>query len=91
MAKIYKLFCTLNTHVVTEAGDFIPAGTPVQVIQWGKGNTIMVRCSSYMFDSGVEDDTLASYHGSICKGLHIEVDPNNLQYKDSLMSEIEQR
>ena len=83
MANTHKLFCTLINHVVTDEGDFVPAGTPVQVLQWDKGKTILVRCSSYMFSSGVEDDKLGSFHGAIGKGLYIEVDPQNLQFKES--------
>ena len=84
MANINKMICRLINHVETEEGDFIPAGTPVQVLQWSdKGKTILVRCSSYMFSYGVEDDKLGSFHGAIGKGLCIEVDPQNLQFKES--------
>ena len=34
MAEIHKLICTLKESIVTDEGDFIPEGTPVQVLQW---------------------------------------------------------
>ncbi len=37
-----KLFCSLVNGIVTASGDFIPAGSPVQVLQWGSGEKVLV-------------------------------------------------
>ena len=84
MANTHILFCTLINHVETDEGDFIPAGTPVQVLQWSdKGKTIWVRCEAYMYGDGVKEDKLDRFEGAVNTGLHIEVDPKNLQFKES--------
>ena len=88
MANTHKmlLFCTLINHVETDEGYFIPAGTPVQVLQRSdKGHTIWVRCHCYMHGNGVKEDKLSGFNGAVNKGLHIQVDPKNLQYEDSFI------
>ena len=95
MAEIHKLICTLKESIVTDDGDFIPEGTPVQVLQWagmvgrafdagGQTNflgSIKVRTHAYMWADREELNDKSN--GSTGKGLVIEVHPSQLKYKDS--------
>lgn len=80
MNRIQKLVCTLTRHIITDEGDFIPKGTPVEVLQWNQAdsNFIVVRTSVYMYTDYEEDWSNAS--GFIHEGLHILVKPEDLEY-----------
>lgn len=82
MSRIQKLFCILTRHIITDEGDFIPKGTPVQVLQWSQADSklIDVRTSAYMH-TGCEED-LSNANGFIHEGLHIEVKPEDLEYNN---------
>jgi hypothetical protein len=88
-----QLFCTLKHHVITEDGDFVPAGTPVDVICCGERERLGVykpdgtpaadvvvecRARSYAFRAEFEPDRPA-----VCSGLFITVKPENLIYQGS--------
>lgn len=80
MKQTKELFCTLTRHYITDEGDFIPKGTPVQVLQWNqKDSTLIdVRTSVYMYTGFTED--LSNSSGFIHEGLYIEVKPEDLEY-----------
>lgn len=82
MAEIHKLICTLKESIVTDDGDFIPEGTPVQVLQWAnRVGSIEVRTHAYMWAD--REELNDNSNGSTGKGLVIEVHPSQLKYKDS--------
>jgi hypothetical protein len=70
-----QLYCTLTNPVITAHGEFIPKGTPVQLIRWDEKNEgmVVVRTPVCMFVS--KDDTNA-IHG----GLFTSVAPHALEY-----------
>lgn len=92
--KKQQLFCTLVRHVVTDEGDFIPAGTPVDVICCGErvrfgflkpdgtqATEVVIECRvrSYAFQAEFDPDRPA-----VGSGLFITVKPDNLVYQGSL-------
>ena len=78
-----KLTCTLKSYVTTREGDFIPAGTPVQVVGWAnEGRLIEVRCGAYMFadDFNINDIVDGRSHGCVGSGLFVAVPPSSLEF-----------
>jgi len=84
MAKKYKLICKLTRPVVTNEGDFIPAGTPCEVLRWDKteNGKIEVRTKAYMYADDLGEDRNGPVP-VVNTGLIIAVDPIDLEYKDS--------
>jgi hypothetical protein len=87
MAEALKLICTLKTHIVGPEGDFIPAGTPVQVIGWDDdGKNIEVRTTAHVYAQGwaemYEEIDAGESTGSIGRGLYVPVPPEVLVYSD---------
>lgn len=87
MAEALKLICTLKTHIVGPEGDFIPAGTPVQVIGWtADGKSIEVRTHAHVYcdhwDDMYEAIERGEYTGSVGSGLYVPVPPEALAYSD---------
>lgn len=78
-----RMYCKLNQQVITKEKDFIPVGTPVQVIGWNKfnGKMIDVKVTAYMFYSDTEAEIS---NGNIHSGLELTVRPEILVYEDSL-------
>jgi hypothetical protein len=79
-----RLVCTLKTHVLTGEGDFIPAGTPVQVVGWAEdGNQIEVRAAAYMYagEYDYEEIDKRESHGCVGRGLWLSVGQGGLLYK----------
>lgn len=90
--KKYHLTCTLKTHVITDDGDFLPAGTPVTVYGWNDPcgpdrGKLECRAFAYVYagefshpSHGVtlgEDDCPA-----VGTGYWLAVAPKNLAYSD---------
>lgn len=87
MAEQVKLICTLKTHIVGPEGDFIPAGTPVQVIGWSDdGKSIEVRTAVHVFcdtwSSIYEEVERGESTGAINHGLYVPVPPDALVYSE---------
>lgn len=82
------LVCRLVRHIITDDGDFIPAGTPVMVLGWSgndqdspesPGRTperIAVRTAAYMYADTFDYDG----DGAVGRGLCLDVEPDNLVY-----------
>jgi|688.fasta_scaffold589496_2 hypothetical protein len=85
---IKKLICTLTKTHVSVDGDFIPKGTPVQVLQWcaEKENFVDVRTEVHMYADHVNDDAFEDYQGAIGRGLYISVSIEDLEYMTSVNS-----
>jgi hypothetical protein len=87
MAEALKLICTLKTHIVGPEGDFIPAGTPVQVIGWDDdGKSIEVRTGAHVYPDMWEGfyDAIENGEttGSVGSGLYVPVPPEALVYSE---------
>jgi hypothetical protein len=85
MTEALKLICTLKTHIVGPEGDYIPAGTPVQVIGWDDdGKSIEVRTTAHVYVDGWEGMYEAieagESTGSVGSGLYVPVPPEALVY-----------
>jgi hypothetical protein len=94
MPQPLSLTCALRSHVITDEGDFLPAGTPVQVIGWtasdreqddsngGERQGVEVRAEVYMHDGQWDWVEVSDGRsgGSIHRGLNLTVDPENLVY-----------
>jgi hypothetical protein len=91
--KKHELFCTLVNHIMTDEGDFIPAGTPVDVLGIsGKERpgyyesdgrpaiepVIECRVRAYVFC-----DTFDPDKPCVGSGLLVGVSPDNLLYRQS--------
>lgn len=80
------LMCRLRRHIITDS-DFIPAGTPVQVLGWtgndegGPGakdaSRVEVRASAYMYADTFDYDARTSAVGV---GMCLSVDPCDLEF-----------
>lgn len=84
-----KMICRLREHVVTGEGDFIPAGTPVQVVGWADGDNygkIEVRTEAYMWCDTFSMDAVENGDdgGCVGSGLWLTVDPTNLTFAEML-------
>jgi hypothetical protein len=90
MANKHKLICKLNRFVVTAEGDFIPNGTPCEVLRWDKAEEgkIEVRTKAYMYADDLGDDRNGPVP-VVNYGLIIAVDPIDLVYKDSFSINVE--
>lgn len=97
-----KLICTLTRHVVTGEGDFVPAGTPVQVIGWSGNDNgeelevngkVEVRASAYMYADGFDYSAIedGSDTGAVNTGLFLSVPPNALRYDEERTGVVELR
>lgn len=76
-----KMTCTLVKHVITDEGDFIPAGMPVDVLQWANDeDQIYVRVYRYMYADFSNDEELSDHLGFIHDGLVIKTLPENLNF-----------
>jgi hypothetical protein len=87
MAEALKLICTLKTHIVGPEGDFIPAGTPVQVIGWDDdGKRIEVRTTAHVYadawEGMYEAIEAGEFTGSVGSGLYVPVPPDALFYSE---------
>ena len=88
------MICKLREHVITDEGDFLPAGTPVQVAGWGDGDKrdpvaedsgkVMVRSMAYMWcgEYSVNDIEECRDGGCVGTGLWLAVHPGNLMFSD---------
>lgn len=88
MAKQPKMICTLDRPIVTDDGDFIPKGTPVQVLQWGtdsfaKEQVVEVRPMIHMY-ADYQGSLPESFNGFCGTGLLITVDVNDLTFAGRL-------
>lgn len=89
-----KMICTLREHVITDEGDFLPAGTPVQVVGWGDGDKddpaahdggkVLVRSMAYMWADqfSVGEIEGARDGGCVGTGLWLAVHPGNLMFSE---------
>jgi hypothetical protein len=97
MAEALKLICTLKTHIVGPEGDFIPAGTPVQVIGWDDdGKSIEVRTTAHVYvdfwEEMYEAIEAGEFTGSVGNGLYVPVPPEALVYsEDTHMTVLNER
>jgi hypothetical protein len=85
MSEKLKLICTLKRHIISDEGDFIPEGTPVQVIGWADDSkSIEVRSSAYMYCDHYSIDAVVSGKdtGAVGSGLFLSVPPDALAYSD---------
>jgi hypothetical protein len=85
MSEKLKLTCRLKHHVVTDEGDFIPEGTPVQVVGWtDDGNRIEVRTSVYVYPDTWNYEAIVEARdtGAVNDGLFLSVLPESLVYLD---------
>lgn len=83
----YTLTCRLREFVITDEGDFIPAGTPVTVMGWTGNDTngdgasgdakVEVRAGAYMYADTFDYDTGTAAVG---RGLYFSVEPRNLVF-----------
>lgn len=88
------MICKLREHVITDEGDFLPAGTPVQVVGWGDGDKddpaaadggkVMVRSMAYMWcgEYSASDIEECRDGGCVGTGLWLAVHPGNLMFSD---------
>ena len=80
------MICTLKEAHLTEEGDLVPAGTPVDVLGWGRQDKslgikyVMCRAHAYMH-VGDKPDDLSKWNGNVGVGLYIEVYQGDLIYK----------
>ena len=83
----YKMICTLKEGHVTEEGDLVPAGTPVDVLGWGKQDQslgvkpVLCRAHAYMH-IGDEPQDLSKWNGNVGVNLYIEVYQGDLIFSD---------
>lgn len=87
----FNLFCRLQRYVITDNGEFIPAGTPVKVLGWSEdeewekdgrpgrfdNKLIEVQAVRYMY---VDMENTNPEQGTIGSGLYFAVRPDNLVY-----------
>jgi hypothetical protein len=85
-----KLTCRLKNCVLTNEGDFVPSGTPVEVFGWGDYDNprtrdkIECRAAAYVYAASWEcKETHGSDRASVNGGLWLSVDPENLVYEES--------
>lgn len=79
-----KLFCTLKNSIRTRDGDFVPAGTPVQVIGWAdNGEWVEVRADAYMYADSFDMESVENRenHGCVGRGLWLSVAYDELIYQ----------
>lgn len=85
--QYHKMICKLREHVVTDEGDFVPAGTPVQIAGWADGDNygkIEVRTLAYMWCDTFSMDAIENGRdgGCVGSGLWLAVSPENLQFSE---------
>lgn len=94
MSDGLKLICTLKHHIVGPEGDFIPEGTPVQVIGWTEdGKEIEVRTTAhvYVYHWDYEAIEAREFAGCVNDGLYLSVPPAALVYSDCHQVELAAR
>jgi hypothetical protein len=101
--EMLKLICTLRNHVITDEGDFVPAGTPVQVIGWSGNDRggevteparIEVRTSAYVFADTFDYESVSNGYSTGCvnDGLYLSVPPEALVYSgETHMCEVREK
>lgn len=81
-SKFCKHFlqCHLTEWHKTDEGDFIPAGTPVNVMGWSDQDEGMldVQCAAYVFAG--DDHRDSRPYPCVGTGLHFTADPACLTY-----------
>lgn len=78
MERKYDLVCTLKDYIFSRDGDFIPAGTPVRVMNVIETpRKITVRAAAYAYPDTAGDEP------NVWCGIEFEADPDNLVYHDS--------
>ena len=75
----YRMVCKLKKMVFTDDGYFVPSGTPVEVLTLSErlDDKICCRALRYMYVGLNADDPDWAAVGC---GLHIDVDPANLEF-----------
>lgn len=78
---IQELYCRLTEFKSTEEGDFIPKGTPVQVLGWSdkKEGFLICRTSVYIYTDSLPND-FRKWNGNVNDGLYIDVPMHQLDY-----------
>ena len=92
--ETHTLTCRLRECVITDEGDFIPAGTPVMVLGWTGNDTngggaigdakVEVRAAAYMYADTFDFDDPRS--AAVGRGLCLSVDPANLVFDSMKMN-----
>lgn len=85
MSEKLKMICTLKRHIITDEGDFIPEGAPVQVIGWADDEkSVEVRAGAYMYADHYSIDAVVRGEdtGAVGSGLFLSVPPDALAYSD---------
>lgn len=83
-----RLTCTLKHHVITDEGDFVPEGTPVQVIGWSEHDDkpgrprIEVMSSAHMYANSYSLEAVENGEdtGAVGYGLFLSVAPESLAF-----------
>jgi hypothetical protein len=75
-----KLICRLTQHVFTPQGDFIPNGTPVQVIGRTQGMKIEVMSIAHIYADAPQYEHIVAGESMGCtnKGLFFDVSPESI-------------
>lgn len=80
-----KMTCRLINCVITNEGDFIPAGMLVDVLQWSHEDELLyVRTHLYMYADSAKLQEWSNHQGFIHDGLIIKTSPENLIYHSGL-------
>jgi hypothetical protein len=93
--ETHTLTCRLRECVITDEGDFIPAGTPVMVMGWtgndtngegarGDRSSVEVRAAAYMYADTFDFDNPRS--AAVGRGLYLSVEPANLVFDSMKMN-----
>lgn len=79
----YKLMCRTCDPIITEEGDFIPKGTPVQVLHRSEEESIppKVECrtTAYVYIGDIPED-LSGWDGNVRPGLYLSIPVNELEF-----------
>lgn len=80
--KVNVLVCKTIKPLTPLGGDFIPAGTPVEVLNWDSSSPCKVLCRArvYMYADGTPTD-LTEWKGNISTGLIFSTEAENLVYE----------
>lgn len=97
-AVTYTMLCRLVRHVITDEGDFVPAGTPVKVMGW-KGNGMtdpemtdaeraemtrrpVIEVRTVAYMYADSFDTETGRSFAVGGGLYLSVEPDNLVFDE---------
>lgn len=86
MKKI-KLYCKLVNQVITDEGDFIPKGTPCEVIRWSR-EKITVRSVAYMYCDDDKEDDSGQPIPNVNDNLLVDVLPSDLEYSNHIVKKV---